>query len=98
MALLVVSGAVPLALSFFAPLGIYRHWRALAGSISLVAVFFGIWDAYAVWRGHWYFSPEGVWRFRILGLPLEEILFFVVIPFCCIFTWEALVYIRERLR
>jgi len=43
-------------------------------------------------------SDSGVWRLRIINLPLEEILFFPVITFCCIFTWEALKYLKHRIK
>ncbi len=97
-ALLIISGIVPFILSFWPRLGFYRNLRALFLSIVLIVIIFGTWDVIATRRGHWYFDPKGVWPVRILGLPLEEWLFFIVIPFCCIFTWEAIKYIREKIR
>jgi len=96
--LLILSSIIPLILSFWPPLKFYRNLRTLILSIVLIAVIFGVWDIVAVWRGHWSFNPEGVWRLRIINLPLEEWLFFIVIPFCCIFTWEALKFIKERIK
>jgi len=89
---------VPFILSFWPPLKFYRNLRSLVISISLIVAIYGAWDVFATYRGHWYFNPEGVWGFRIINLPLEEVLFFVVIPFCCIFTWEALKYLKARLK
>jgi lycopene cyclase domain-containing protein len=96
MLLLVISGAVPFALSFYPPLKFYRNLRALAISIVLIVLIFGSWDIFATYRGHWHFNPLGVWPLRVVNLPLEEVMFFVVIPFCCIFTWEAIRFIKER--
>jgi len=96
--LLILSGTVPLFLSFWPPLKFYRNLRPLILSIGLIVVIFGAWDCFAVWRGHWFFDPQGVWPVRFINLPIEEWLFFVIIPFCCIFTWEALKFIRGRLR
>ena len=98
MAVLILSGSVPFILSFWRPLRFYRNISALLLSISLVVVIFGAWDVLAVYRGHWSFNPAGVWDFRIINLPLEEVLFFVVIPFCCIFTWEAVKYLKGRFK
>jgi lycopene cyclase domain-containing protein len=98
MLVLLLAGIVPLLLSFWPPLKFYRRPAELFGSIGLIVVIFGAWDVFAIVRGHWYFNPQGVYGFRILNLPLEEVLFFVVIPFCCIFTWEAIKFIRRRFR
>ncbi|MBM3244499.1 MAG: lycopene cyclase domain-containing protein [Candidatus Omnitrophica bacterium] len=98
MWVLLFSGALPLFLSFYPPLRFYRNFKALLKSILLILLIFGSWDIFAVWRGHWYFNPSSVWQLKVINLPLEEVLFFVVIPFCCIFTWEALKFIRAKLR
>lgn len=94
MAVLILSVLLPFVLSFWLPLKFYRNIRALFISILLIIVIFGGWDILATFRGHWYFNPQYVWKFRIVNLPLEEVLFFVVIPFCCIFTWEAFKFIK----
>ena len=98
MLVLIIAGFLPLVLSFFPPLKFYRNLRPLFRSIGLIMLTFGSWDVFAVWRSHWYFDPYAVWDFRILNLPLEEVLFFVVVPFCCIFTWEAILYIKSKTR
>jgi lycopene cyclase domain-containing protein len=96
--LLLFSVAVPLFLSFWPPLKFYRNLKALILTILMIVVIFGAWDVFATYKGHWYFNPKGVWNLKILNLPIEEWLFFIVIPFCCIFTWEALKYIRGRIK
>jgi len=98
MLVLILSGIVPFLLSFFPPLRFYRNIRALFCSILLILVIFGAWDIFAAFRGHWHFNPAGVWKLRIINLPAEEVLFFIIIPFCCIFTWEAINYIRNKIR
>jgi lycopene cyclase domain-containing protein len=62
----------------------------------LILLIFGGWDVFATCRGHWYFNPTGVYDMRVINLPLEEVLFFIFIPFCCIFTWEAIRYIEKK--
>ncbi len=97
MRVLILAGGAPLIFSFWPGLKIYRYRGALLRSISLIVLIFSAWDIFATWRRHWYFDPRGVWKLRIINLPLEEILFFIIIPFCCIFTWEVVKYFKERL-
>jgi len=97
-AVLILSVAVPFVFSFWPKLKFYRNIRSLVISISLVLIIFGGWDIFATYRGHWYFNPQGVGSIRIVNLPLEEMLFFVVIPFCCIFTWEVLKFIKDKIK
>ena len=69
---------------------VLRRWRRLLLSLAPVAVVFLLWDAYAVANGHWHFDQA-----RILGIllpgsvPLDELLFFLVIPIASILTLEA---------
>lgn len=98
MTALAVSGIVPFVLSFWPGLKFYRNWRSLFLSTLLILLIFGGWDVFATWRGHWSFNSQGVGNIKIINLPLEEVLFFVVIPFCCIFTWEAINYIKARIK
>ncbi len=93
---LILSGALPFLLSLYHPLNFYRNTKALLLSISLIVLIFGAWDVFATFRGHWHFNPSNVWSVRIINLPVEEVLFFVVIPFCCILSWELLNYLREH--
>lgn len=95
---LLISGIIPFLLSFWPGLNFYRDLKRLFYTIALIVIIFGLWDVFAVLRGHWSFDPIGVWPLRIINLPLEEWLFFIIIPFCCIFTWEALKYIKERIK
>lgn len=98
MMVLILAGVVPFLLSFWPKLRFYRNILALLYSIGLIIVIFGAWDVFATWCGHWYFNQGGVWPIRIINLPVEEVLFFVVIPFCCIFTWETIQYLKTRLK
>ena len=95
---LIISGFMPFVLSFFPPLKIYSNIRALVLSLGLITLIFGTWDIWAVSRGHWYFNSQSVGKARIVNLPLEEVLFFVVIPFCCIFTWEVIKYFQKKIK
>ena len=66
-----------------------RGWR-LVISILPVLVVFVVWDLYAIARGHWTFDPQRTTGVLFPGgLPLEEVVFFVVVPLASVLTLEA---------
>ncbi|MDQ7808850.1 lycopene cyclase domain-containing protein [Amycolatopsis sp. A133] len=68
---------------------VYRQPRRLARAVLPVALVFLVWDALAIAGGVWDYAPEHVTGIRApFGVPLEEILFFVVIPVCGVLTYE----------
>ncbi len=69
--------------------GVRARLPALFFAIAATAVPFVAWDA-AVAGRHWSFEPTRVLGVRLFGLPIEEVLFFVAVPFACLFTWETL--------
>lgn len=89
--------AVPLALSFDRKVAFFRRWPAVFISIATVGALYIVWDVFATMRGDWSFSKEFTGSLRIAGLPLEEILFFVAVPYACIFVLEVVrAYLPER--
>lgn len=68
---------------------VYARWRRLLLTLLPVAVVFVTWDLLAVRAGHWDYDPEQVTGLSAIGLPVEELLFFVVIPICAVLTLEA---------
>lgn len=81
--------AFPLALSFDSRVHFFTRWPAVFSAILAVGVLFVAWDALAAARGDWSFNPRYVGKKRIFGLPLEEILFFVAVPYACLFVYEC---------
>lgn len=55
--------------------------RATTLSLILTAVVFVVWDILAVWRGHWSFGLEHTLNWIIINQPIEEIKFFILVPF-----------------
>ena len=68
---------------------VLARWRRLLLSLAPVVVVFALWDSYAVAAGHWTFDPERTTGIRLGSLPLEEVLFFVVVPLAAVLTLEA---------
>ncbi|MFN0026108.1 MAG: lycopene cyclase domain-containing protein [Acidimicrobiales bacterium] len=69
--------------------GVYRQPGRLLITLAVVAVPFTIWDLIAIARHHWRFSPRYTTGWTIGSLPLEEAVFFVVIPLCALLTYGA---------
>jgi lycopene cyclase domain-containing protein len=84
---LLICLAGPLLLSFHPHSKLRREWRRALISVFVAAVPFWMWDVMAVHRGHWSFNPQFILGLNILNLPIEEALFFLVIPFCCLWVW-----------
>jgi len=72
--------------------------KSVALSILFVGTAFIAWDALATSRGHWSFNSAYLVGPNFLGLPFEEILFFITVPFSCLFTYEALAYFLKDAR
>lgn len=87
-----LSVIAPFILSFSKNLDFYKFPLRLILSIGIPFVLFIVWDMIVTARGHWSFNPEYITGIKIYNLPVEEVLFFIIIPFCGIFTWECVRY------
>ncbi len=94
--LMLASLLVPLARSFEPRLAYYRSFGALFLSILIVGGFFICWDIIFTARGYWGFNERYLSGVNIVNLPLGEWLFFIVIPFCCVFIYRVLNHFFPR--
>lgn len=90
LGVLLISLSGPLLLSFYPPLKFWSKSRLLSKTLLGVATPFIVWDVLATHFGHWSFAADKVYALRLINLPIEEVLFFFIIPFCCLFTWEVI--------
>jgi lycopene cyclase domain-containing protein len=69
---------------------VYRRWRLLLRALLPVTAVFVLWDAVAIARGHWWYSARFTTGILLPGsVPVEELVFFLVIPVCGVLTYEA---------
>ncbi|KNX36961.1 lycopene cyclase domain-containing protein [Luteipulveratus halotolerans] len=87
-------GTVPLDRVF--RLGVLRQVRRLALTLAVAAGPFLVWDLWATHAGHWWFDDAQTLPLRVLGVPWEEVGFFVVIPIAAILTHAAVAEVRGR--
>jgi len=77
------------------PLELVLHTRVFARPLRLlltllpVLAVFIVWDLLAIRAGHWTYDPRQTSGVMLGALPLEELLFFLVIPVCAVLTLEA---------
>ena len=56
---------------------------------------FVAWDAYAIAQGHWFFDLDHLLGWRVIaGVPIDEVLFFIVVPLASVLTLEAVRSVR----
>lgn len=80
-------GTLPLVPAF--RLRVLRQLRRLLLTIVAAGAPFLVWDLYATRVGHWHFDRAQTLPWRVAGVPIEEVAFFVVIPLVTVLTFEA---------
>jgi lycopene cyclase domain-containing protein len=89
LVLMLASLAYPLARSFEKRVHFVRWWPALGVGIFFNALYFIPTDVWFTAKGYWAFSNTYTLGPRWLGLPIEEWLFFTVIPYACVFIYAC---------
>lgn len=90
LALDVGAIAVPFLFSFHPRIRFNLTFRHSLSAIPLVAIPFVLWDVYFTRLGVWGFNDQYVSGYFLENLPFEEVLFFLFIPFSCLFTCYTL--------
>ena len=80
---------LPFVLSFTRKYYFRKNWREVFTAIILTGIFFIVWDIIFTVKGIWGFNDRYILGIDIFYLPLEEWLFFFVIPYACMFTYFA---------
>lgn len=93
--LLAIAG--PIALSFDKRVAFYKQWKYVLTASLIIAIPFLLQDAIFTTQGFWGFNPEYLTGIYIGNLPLEEILFFFVVPFSCYFIYACIKYYLRHL-
>ncbi|MBC7745716.1 MAG: lycopene cyclase domain-containing protein [Flavobacterium sp.] len=86
----------PLILSFDSRVKFYKKWKFIFPGLFISGFIFLIWDYVFTITDVWSFNPDYVTGIWFLNLPLEEILFFITVPFACIFIYECLNYYVKK--
>lgn len=72
------------------------HWGSLFKAIFITGAFFIVWDVIFTQNGVWGFTPKYLTGIYIFHLPIEEWLFFITVPYACLFIYEVLnTFVKE---
>ena len=86
----------PLILSFDKNVQYIKSWKNSLVSALIISIPFIIWDIIFTENGFWGFNPDFILGIYIYHLPIEELLFFIIIPFACTFIYECCKYFFNK--
>lgn len=84
------SLAGPLALSFDKKVAFFKRWKYLFPAMIIPALLYILWDMQFTKIGVWSFNEQYITGIKIGNLPVEEVLFFFIVPYCCVFVYDCL--------
>ena len=97
--LMVACLLITLPLEFVLGARVYRRPAGLAFAVIPVVIIFSVWDIVGILRDHWSYSPRFTTGVKLIfGMPIEELVFFVVVPLCGLLTYEAVGQVLRRTR
>jgi lycopene cyclase domain-containing protein len=85
-----------LPLEFVLRARVYRRPLRLLLALIPTVVVFVVWDIVGILRDHWSYSPKFTTGIMLGVMPLEELVFFIVIPICGLLTYEAVGHVMRR--
>ncbi len=85
----IASFSIPFLFSFHPKLKFYKLWKYFFPATFIMMAFFVSWDIIFTQHGFWGFNEKYLSEIKLANLPLEEWLFFICIPYACLFTIYA---------
>ena len=86
----------PLFMSWDKRINYQKKWKYFFRALPIMMVVMIIWDIAFTRIGVWGFNENYTLGWYVVGLPIEEWMFFVVVPFSCVFIYEVVVYFDTR--
>lgn len=94
--IILASISVPFLAGFDDRLKFYKNWKYLFPAMLVTMAVFIPWDMYKTALRVWGFNPDYLQGIYLYNLPLEEVLFFIAIPYACLFTYHSFEYFRGQ--
>lgn len=88
--------SVPFIVSFDRRLKFHHKWKYLLPAILATMLIFVPWDIIKTSIGVWGFNPRYLSGIYFFNLPVEELMFFVAIPYACLFTYHSFEYLIKK--
>ncbi len=96
LGILLATISYPLTQSFEWRINLYQKWKPLCLSILFMMLLFIPWDIWFAKEGVWWFNKNYTLGLTLFYLPVEEWLFFIIVPYACFFIYEVLnFYIKK---
>ena len=89
LALMAACLLITLPLEIVLGARVYARWRLMLLTLLPTVLIFSIWDVVGIIRLHWTYNPAYISGIHLGVMPLEELVFFIVIPICGLLTYEA---------
>lgn len=88
----ILAGALtgPLLLSFDTKVAFYKKWKYLFPAMIIPAVMYLSWDIFFTSKGVWGFNEKYITGLKLYTLPVEEVLFFFIVPYSCVFIYACI--------
>jgi lycopene cyclase domain-containing protein len=93
---LIATIAIPFAFSFEKKVQYYKKMKYVLPAIVVTGAIFLMLDINFTRARIWGFNPEYLIGKDLFGLPVEEWLFFLVVPYSCVFVYEVLKFYLEK--
>ena len=87
--ILIYSIFIPFIFSFHPKIRFYKNWKPFFIANLFISIPFLIWDNIFTIKKVWSFGDHHLSGIKIGELPIEEIMFFIFIPYCFMFTYEV---------
>ena len=88
--ILAASLAGPVLLSFDKKVAFYTKWKYVFPAMIIPALLYIAWDMFFTAKGVWSFNENYITGINLYNLPIEEVLFFFAVPYCCTFIYECI--------
>lgn len=89
LAVMALCVLITLPLEFVLGARVWRRPRRTLTAMAAMFVIFVAWDLVGIVREHWWYSEEFITGLHVGIIPIEELVFFLVVPLCGLLTYEA---------